>query len=122
MIPWIIVALAVVMLGFIVAKCISIYRKLKRSKTYVKREGEVVQTLAVRGEFFIMVCGVAYSVGEDGQLRSGKYVLRGDGYDEFCVKVNDEERQCNVDEMVELNDGDTIVAVTCDTLIKPFVE
>lgn len=36
--PWVIVALAVIMLASIIGKCISIYRNLKRNRTYVKRE------------------------------------------------------------------------------------
>ncbi|MCH5152676.1 MAG: hypothetical protein J1F68_01775 [Clostridiales bacterium] len=41
--PWVIVALAVVMLVSILGRCISIYRNLKRNRTYVKREGSDTQ-------------------------------------------------------------------------------
>ena len=36
--PWVIIVLAAVMLIGILGKCVSIYRKLKRNRTYVKRE------------------------------------------------------------------------------------
>ena len=38
--PWVIVALAVIMLVSIVGKCFTIYRNLKRNRTYVKRDDE----------------------------------------------------------------------------------
>ena len=38
--PWVIVAMAVGMLVFIICKCVSIYRNLKKNRTYVKHDGE----------------------------------------------------------------------------------
>ena len=117
--PWIVVALAVAMLAGILAKCISLYLTLKRNRTYVKRDGNVIPLLAIRGEYFVLACGVEYSAGEDGQLKCGKYVVRGDGYDKFRIVLNGEERELSTDNEIELNEGDKLRAVTCDTLIKP---
>lgn len=117
--PWVVVALAVVMLVTIIAKCISIYLKLKRNRTYVKHSGEIEQTIAIRGEYFVLGCGVEYSVGESGQLAAGEYILRGDGYDSFQLIVNGESRDFNGDSSVALCDGDVVSAPACDVLIKP---
>ena len=120
--PWIVVAIAVGVLVFIVVKCVSIYRNLKRNKACAKNDGESVPLLAVRGDFFVLACGVEYVVGDSGQLKQGKYVLRGDGYDEFQVKLNGEEKVLNGSDVVELSNGDTLSAVTCNTLIRPHQE
>ena len=117
--PWIVVAIAVAMLAGILIKCISVYRTLKRNRTYVKRGGEVVPLLAIRGEYFVLTSGIEYSVGESGQLKTGKYVLRGDGYDKFQIALNGEEKELNTDDEIELNEGDKLCSITCDTLIKP---
>ena len=120
--PWIVVAVAVGVLAFIVIKCISMYRNLKRNKTEAKTVDETAPLIAIRGEYFVLKSGVEYLVGSDGQLMAGKYLLRGDGYDKFKVAVNGEERELNGDETLELNDGDRLSAVTCDTLIKPYTD
>ena len=120
--PWVVVALAVIMLVTILGKCISIYRNIKRNRTYVKRDGEEESQplLTIRGEYFVLSCGVEYSVGESGQLKAGKYILRGDGFDKFQVKVNGAENECEGDSAADFADGDVITPVTCDVLIKPL--
>lgn len=120
--PWIVVAIAVGVLVFLIVKCVSIYRTLKRNKMYVKRDGEIIPLLAIRGEFFVLRCGIEYSVGDDGQLKQGGYVLRGDGYDKFQVKLNGEEKELNANDILDLSEGDTLCAVTCDLLTKPCQE
>ena len=119
--PWLVVAVAVGVLAFLLGKCIKMYRTLKRNKLSANNKSDEQQSplLAVRGEFFVLSCGVEYSVGEDGQLKAGKYLLRGDGYDVFQIKLNGEEKQLNSNDTVELNDGDKLIAASCDVLIKP---
>lgn len=118
--PWVVIAIAVVTLVGIIAKCISNYRVLKRNKTYVKRNGEIVPMLAIRGEYFVMSKDVEYTVGESGQFKAGYYILKGDGYDNFTVTINGETRELNGAETLQLSDGDKLTADTCDLLIKPY--
>ena len=121
--PWVIVALAVVMLVTILGKCVSIYRNIKKNRTYVKREVEnTQQLLSIRGEYLVLNSGVEYSVGEDGQLKAGKYLLRGDGYDKFQIAVNGEIKQYNGDSSAQFVNGDVISPVTCAALIKPIAD
>ena len=120
--PWVIVALAVIMLATVLGKCVSIYRNIKRNRTYVKRDTEQAQQLlTIRGEYFVLDCGTEYSVGEGGQLKSGKYLLRGDGYDKFQITLNGETKEFVGDGHVELADGDKITPA-CAVLIKPLKE
>lgn len=119
--PWVVVALAVVMLVSILAKCFSIYRNIKKNRTYVKRDGESKkQMLTIRGEYFVLSCDGEFSVGENGQLKAGKYLLRGDGYDKFQLTVNGETKELDGDSEVTFLDGDTVTPVTCNVLIKPM--
>ena len=119
--PWVVVAIAVVVLVSILAKSFSVYRNIKRNRTYVKREGkEPQQLLTIRGQYFVLSAGVEYSVGEHGQLKVGKYLLRGDGYDKFQLVINGETNDFDGDVNVEFADGDVISPV-CDILIKPVV-
>lgn len=116
---WVVVAIAVGVLAGVIFKCVSNYRALKRNKMYVKRNGEVVTLLAIRGEYFVMSRDVEYVVGNGGQLKQGDYVVKGDGYDNFTVTVNGQSRALIGAEILQLSDGDKLVASTCDLLIKP---
>ncbi|MCH5156676.1 MAG: hypothetical protein J1G02_02225 [Clostridiales bacterium] len=120
--PWVVVAIAVVVLLSILIKCFSIYRNIKRNRTYVKPNGEEQQQrlLSIRGEYFVLSGGVEYSVGLNGQLKAGKYLLRGDGYDKFQLSINGQAIDFDGDTDREFADGDVIVPA-CDTLIKPIV-
>ena len=121
--PWVVVAVAVGVLVFILAKSFSLYRRLKRDKMNAKQASEqTIPLLAIRGEFFVLSCGVEYAVGNDGQLQAGKYQLRGDGYDKFQILLNGEEQDLHTDETLQLTDGDWIAALSCDVLIKPYQE
>ena len=117
--PWVVVAVAVGVLAFIVYKCVATYRNLKRNKNSVKQEVETIPLLAIRGEYFVLSRDVEYKVGEEGQLKAGKYALRGDGYDRFQILLNGEEQDFHTDESLQLTDGDWIAALSCDVLIKP---
>lgn len=116
---WAVIAIAIGALGGVIFKCVVNYRALKRNKMYVKRDGEVVSLLAIRGEYFVMSKDVEYVVDSGGQLKQGDYVLKGDGYDNFTLTVNGEQRSIVGTEILQLSDGDKLVAVTCDLLIKP---
>ena len=119
--PWVVVAIAVVVLVSILAKSFSVYRNIKRNRTYVKREVEEhQQLLTIRGQYFVLSAGAEYSVGQNGQLKVGKYLLRGDGYDKFQLVINGETKDFDGDANVEFADGDTLTPV-CDVLIKPIV-
>ena len=120
--PWMVVAVAVGVLAFVVIKCISMYRNLKRNKTEVKTVDEAAPLIAIRGEYFVLKSGVEYSVGDDGQLKAGKYLLRGDGYDKFQLNLNGEERELTTDAELETVDGDKLIVTSCDVLIKPYRE
>ena len=117
--PWLVVAVAVGVLAFLLGKCIKMYRNLKRNKNSVKQEIKVIPLLTIRGEYFVLSRDVEYKVGEDGQLKVGKYLLRGDGYDKFQFLLNGEEQDFHTDETLQLTDGDWIAALSCDVLIKP---
>ena len=118
--PWVVVIIAVVMLASIIGKSFSIYRNIKKNRTYVKRDDDSFQRLiSIRGEYFVLSCGGKYSVGADGQLKAGKYLLRGDGYDKFQLDINGDLRDFCGDSNIEFVDGDVITPVTCETLIKP---
>ena len=120
LLPWLVVAIAVVVLASIIGKCISIYRNIKKNRKYVKPD-EPQQLLAtIRGEYFVLSGGVQYSAGQDGFLKAGRYILRGDGYDKFQLVINGETKEFDGDSEVELSDGDLITPV-CDVLIKPQV-
>ena len=118
--PWVVVAIAVVVLASVLVKSFSVYRNIKRNRTYVKREGEEPQQLlTVRGQYFVLSAGVQYSVGQHGQLKMGKYLLRGDGYDKFQLVINGDTKDFDGDTDVEFADGDTVTPL-CDVLIKPI--
>ena len=117
---WVVVALAALMFSAIIYKCIRIYRNLKKNRAYVKHDSEAIsKIIAIRGEYFVLSCGVEYCVGESGQLAAGNYLVRGDGYDKFQLNVNGECRDFEGDSSVELCEGDTVQPTTCDVLIKP---
>ena len=117
--PWIVVAIAVGVLVFIVVKCVSIYRNLKRNKMQAKVDDETSPLIAIRGEYFVLNKDIEYRVGSDGQLKSGKYLLRGDGYDKFQILLNGEKQEFHTDETLEVADGDRVAVLNCDILIKP---
>ena len=120
--PWVIVALAVVMLVTILGKSFSTYRNIKKNKTNAKKDEQPKeQLLAIRGEYFVLSLSGTYLVGEGGQLRQGAYLLRGDGYDNFQLTVNGETVELNGDTVVNFSDGDAVTPVTCNVLIKPVV-
>ena len=120
--PWVVIALAVIMLIGILAKSISSYRNIKRNRTNSKSDSEPkAQLIAIRGEYFVLSCGGSYAVGEGGQLKAGKYFLRGDGYDKFQLAVNGETKEFDGDSEVTFSDGDTVTPVTCNLLIKPVI-
>ena len=118
--PWVVVAIAVIMLVTILGKCVSIYRNIKRNRTYVKRDDQPSQQLlTIRGEYFVLNSGAEYSVGEHGQINAGKYLLRGDGYDKFQLSINGELKDFVGDSTVEFADGD-VIKPGCNVLIKPI--
>ncbi|MCH5151692.1 MAG: hypothetical protein J1F65_03430 [Clostridiales bacterium] len=119
--PWLVVAVAVGVLAFLLGKCIKMYRTLKRNKLSANNKSDEQQSplLAIRGEYFVLSRDVEYKVGEEGQLKAGKYLLRGDGYDKFQFLLNGEEQDFHTDETLQLTDGDWIAALSCNVLIKP---
>ena len=121
--PWVVIALAAIMLITILGKCFSIYRNIKKNRTYVNKKDEHKEPLmTIRGEYFVLSSSGTYSVGEGGQLKPGEYLLRGDGYDKFELTVNGETKQFDGDSVVSFSDGDAVTPVTCDLLIKPVVD
>ena len=121
--PWVIVALAVVMIVAILSKSFATYRNIKKNKNHVKQDDQPKEPLmTIRGEYFVLQSNCAYSVGEGGQLKSGAYLLRGDGYDKFELTVSGETKQINGDSVVTFFDGDVLTPLTCDLLIKPFTD
>ena len=121
--PWVVIAIAVVVIVGILAKSISSYRNIKRNRNNVKSDSEPkAQLIAIRGEYFVLSCNGQYSVGVGGQLKAGKYFLRGDGYDKFQLTVNGEVKEFVGDSEVDFSDGDTVTSVTCDLLIKPVID
>ena len=119
--PWVVIALAAIMLGGILAKCISIYRNIKKNRTYVKKNDEPkTPLLTIRGEYFVLSSSGTYSVGEGGQIKQGNYLVRGDGYDKFQLVTNGETKDFEGDIDVKFADGDVINPV-CDVLVKPIV-
>lgn len=119
--PWVVVAIAVVMLATILGKSFSIYRNIKKNRTYTKRDDEQPQRLlTIRGEYFVLSSGVDYAVGQHGQLKEGNYLLRGDGFDKFQLTINGETKDFKGDSELELVEGDVIMPA-CDVLIKPIL-
>lgn len=121
--PWVIVALVVIMLGAILGKSISTYRNIKKNRTSGKKDDQPKQQLlAIRGEYFVLSIDCEFLVGEGGQLRQGSYLLRGDGYDKFELTINGETKQFDGDSVVNLSNGDVVTPTTCNVLIKPIVD
>lgn len=80
------------------------------------------KTLETRGEYFVLEKGVEYNVGENDVIKSGKYLLRSDGYETFKISINGANIDLSGEINVQLADGDIITPVTAAALIKPCVD
>lgn len=72
----------------------------------------------------VMSRNVMYSVGVEGQMRAGKYVMKSaDGAaDKFNVRYNGLVKEYANGDTLVLIDGDTISPVSGTVMLEPFIE
>ena len=125
-VTWVLLAVAVLALGGLVAKYISMYLKMKRDKARLDIERQEQsgkadsKLLEISGEYFVMRRDGEYGVGADGQIVQGEYELKSINGGAFTVRLNGQTREFSQDEVVSLAEGETICALTDSVLIKPM--
>lgn len=122
---WILLALAVVALGGLITKVIATYRSAKQRQEQMdaaRREQQIADTLRlleIKGEYLEMQQGIEYSVGNEGQIKEGRYVLKSANENgKLTVRLNGQIREFYDGEVVTLTDGD-VICPTDAVLIKP---
>ncbi|MCM1290097.1 MAG: hypothetical protein NC132_05045 [Corallococcus sp.] len=123
------IAFAAVVLGVVLYKLIRSVVTNKKAKEEQKLAQAVDNAaerkiMEKRNEFLVMSRNVTYSVGVDGEIAVGKYVLKNAVESEttFNLRLNGlVENHANGD-TVTLGAGDTLCAVSGSVLIKPFVD
>lgn len=123
------IAFAAVVLGVLLYKLIRSVVNNKKAKNE-QRLAQAVEIAAERkilekrNEYLVMARGVTYSVGVDGEIAIGKYVLKNsvDSETSFNLRLNGLVEAHRNGETVTLGAGDTLCAVSDSVLIKPYVD
>lgn len=130
---WIaLVGVAVVVAILLVWIVASVAKRKKRAKKSAQEQlikeqieqGVEQRLMEIRNEYFVMPRNVTQSVGQNGQISAGKYVLKASvsGQDAFNVRLNGLVQECHDGDVVFLADMDTICPVSGAVLIKPVVD
>lgn len=127
----IVVALGVLVVGLIAA-VIAIATTLKKYKYTTKTErkkmegsdylvsaDDYLEEMEMDGDNLVLARNVVYNVGENGQIQTGKYVLRSaiQGETAFNVRHNGLVREVADGTIVVLGEGDSIACVSHAMLI-----
>ena len=126
--PFVLVAVAVAVIVATLYKKISSYRAMKQSQKqqYARRSNGTAEIphalLEIRGEYFVLKKGETYSVGEDGQLKEGKYLLKNAdaAFSQFSGEVCGAEKTFEGQIDLQFATGDTFRCISGDILIKPI--
>ena len=123
------IAFVAVVLGVVLYKLVRSViknKKAHKSEQFDQAVNNAVERkiLEMRNEYLVMSRGVTYSVGADGEIAMGKYVLKNavESQNSFNLRLNGLVEQRNNGDVVTLGAGDTLCAVSGSVLIKPFVD
>ncbi len=86
----------------------------------VQTASEYLEEMEMRGEFMVLARNVIYSVGVEGQIAAGKYLLENtiDSEPDFNVRFNGLVKEFHSGDTVYLAAGDTICGVSTSIMIK----
>lgn len=86
----------------------------------VQTASEYLEEMEMRGEFMVLARNVIYSVGVEGQIAAGKYLLENtiDSEPDFNVRFNGLVKEFHNGDTVYLAAGDTICGVSTSIMIK----
>ena len=127
-----------IVLGIIfvaVVLCVVLYKLVKSAKNNKKAVAEQQLAQAVdnaaerkilekRNEYLVMSRNVTYSVGQDGEIAIGRYVIKNaiESEQQFNLRLNGLVETHQNGDVVTLGAGDTLCAVSDSVLIKPYVD
>ena len=123
------IACVAVLLGVLLYKLIrSVVRNKKAAKeqsfNQAVEQALEQKMLEKRNEYLVMSRGVTYSVGMDGEIAMGKYILKCavDSEQSFNLRLNGLVENHKNGDIVVLGAGDTLCAVSDSVLIKPYLD
>lgn len=124
--PWLVLAVGIVLIGGVVARGFAVYRDRKRAQSQSTKDVQKQQQpklLQIRGDYLVLACNVSYEVGENGQLKAGAYEVKSavENEDKLYVRVNGPVKVYDSGSVIQLCDGDTFCPISGDVLIKPIL-
>lgn len=87
-------------------------------------EGVRKKMLEIRNEYLVLPRNITYSVGPEGEIAVGRYILKSsvEGEKTFNLRLNGLVQPFSDGTVITLGLGDTVCAVSNSALIKPYVE
>ena len=87
-------------------------------------EGVRKKMLEIRNEYLVLPRNITYSVGPEGEIAVGRYLLKSsvEGEKTFNLRLNGLVQPFSDGTVITLGLGDTVCAVSNYALIKPYVE
>ena len=123
------IACVAVVLGVVLYKLIRSVVKNKKAANEQRLEQAVENAveqklLEKRNEYLVMSRNVTYSVGVDGEIAIGKYILKNavESETSFNLRLNGLVESHQNGDVVTLGAGDTLCAVSDSVLIKPYLD
>ncbi len=126
------IALVVGVLAVVVYKIVKMSINSKHAKQEQARaaqeeaieEGVKQRLEEIKNESLVMSRNTMYSVGNDGQIPEGKFVVVSSASDDatFNIRVNGLVENYKSGTVLTLTDGDTICPVSCAVCLKPYVD
>lgn len=127
----VLVALGIALVAGVVV--VAVFKIIQSNREEARRKAACNQAVAdavekafmeIRKEYLVMSRNTTYTVGGDGEIAMGRYVLKSSvsTQKQFNIRLNGLVEQYHEGDIVTLGGGDTICAVSGTVLIKPYVD